>query len=196
MTPHRRSRHERGVSTIEFALLAPVLLLIVLGGLEAAHTLYVRALLIGQLQKAGRDVSLEGASGSTQLTTIEDSVRSTVQNVMAGATVDFDLKSYHDYANVRSPAEEFKDTNIDGRCDNGESFVDSNGNGRWDADGGVGSRGGAKDVVVLTSRVSYDRLALGKFFPWGGDRIEFEAKTLLRNQPSDKQATPSNGTCA
>jgi Flp pilus assembly protein TadG len=190
----RAAADARGVSAVEFALLAPVLLLLVLGGLELAHTTYVNTVLIGQLQKAGRDMSLEGASSPAQQAAVEAEVTAAVKKLNSAANVTYELKSYHDYANAKSPAEEFNDANHDGVCNNHESFVDSNRNGHWDADGATTGRGGAKDVLLLTATATYPRLALGAFFA-SSPTVTLKASTLLRNQPSDAQETPPTGTC-
>lgn len=184
----------RGVALVEFALLAPIFLLLLLGGLEICHTMYVRSVLVGQLQKAARDLSLEGASSTEQQSAIAMSVQAAVKNVIPQAVVTVVPKSYHDYANVANPAEEYNDADHDGLCDHGETFVDSNRNGHWDADGGVDNRGSAKDVVLLTATAVYDRLPLGRMF-YADPQITLVARTLIRNQPNDAQADPPSGTC-
>ena len=52
-------RDHRGVSTIEFALLAPVLFLVLLGLFDLMYAVYVRSVLEGAVVKAGRDSALE-----------------------------------------------------------------------------------------------------------------------------------------
>ena len=195
MSPARAlGRDQRGVTTVEFALVLPPLLLLLLGGLELAHTKYVQTVLVGQLQKAGRDISLEGSANATTQTTVLNTVTSTLQGVAPNATVSYTLQSFHDYANVANRAEEFGDADHDGLCDHGETFVDSNGNGHWDADGSVNGRGGAKDVVLLTATVTYPRLAMAQLFG-AGSTISLTSSTLLRNQPSSTQSQPATGIC-
>jgi len=184
----------RGATLVEFALVAPVFLLLVLGGLELCHTMYVRSILVGQLQKAARDVTLEDASATERQAAIRASVESAVRNVMPSATVSFTYRAYQDYANAANGAEEFNDSNHNGVCDKGEGYVDANRNGTWDQVGGSEGRGGAKDVVLLTATASYTRLPLATLFG-GGPKREVTAKTLLRNQPSDQQADSPTGVC-
>jgi Flp pilus assembly protein TadG len=186
---------ERGAAVVEFAIIAPVFLLLVLSGLDLCHTMYVRSVLVGEMQKAGRDVSLEDASATDRQAAIRTRVESAIRNVMPSATVAFNYKSYHDYGDVARPKEEFNDANHNGTCDNGEGFVDANRDKTWDVDNGTDGRGGAKDVVVLTATASYDRLPLA-FLLGGAAKREVSAKTLLRNQPSDQQADLPTGVCA
>ena len=157
--------------------------------------MYVRSLLVGQLQKAARDLSLEGAAAQTQQDAITAAVRSAVRSVVPAATVTVVPKSYHDYSNVASPAEEYNDADHDGVCNHGEAFVDMNRNGHWDADGGTNDRGGAKDVVLLIATVSYDRMPLGRMFA-ASPRMTLIAKTMIRNQPNDTQADPPTALCS
>jgi Flp pilus assembly protein TadG len=182
-----------GAAMVEFALIAPVFLMLILGGLDICHTMYVRSVLTGQLQKASRDLSLEDASASTRQDAIEASVETAVRNVMPTATVTLVPTAYRDYANVGN-AEEFNDANHNGKCDNKEGFVDSNRNGTWDKDSATAGRGGAKDVVMLTATATYNHLPLVAMFT-GGRQVELTAKTLLRNQPNDQQADPPAGVC-
>ena len=52
----RRLRDEqRGATLIEFAIVAPVLCLMLMGAFDIAHSLYVRTVTEGIMQKAGRD---------------------------------------------------------------------------------------------------------------------------------------------
>lgn len=179
---------------MEFALVLPIALLLILGGIEIGHTMYVKSILVGKLQKAARDISLEGASSDTAIATIESEVTNGVQQVMSGAAVTYEKLSFHDYKNAATRPEEFGDTNHDGICNDGEAFVDGNGNGRWDLDGAREGRGGAKDVMLLTATVSYDRLGLGRLFA-ADPKMKLVASTLLRNQPSTTQAQPNTGIC-
>lgn len=189
----RLTECQRGAAMVEFALIAPVFLLLVLGGLDISHTMYVRSVLTGQLQKASRDLSLEDASADSRQDAIETSVRNAVGNVMPGALVTLTPTAYRDYSNVGN-GEEFNDGNHNGVCDNNEGFVDNNRNGKRDLDSATEGRGGAKDVVMLSAKVTYDHLPLVAMFT-GGKQVELTAKTLLRNQPNDQQADPPAGAC-
>jgi Flp pilus assembly protein TadG len=185
---------QRGVTVIEFAIVAPVLLLLIVGGLELGHMKYVQTIFVGQVQKAGRDMSLESSASALNQASVMANVTKYISGVAYGAKVTYSVQSFHDYRNVAKRAEEFGDANSNGVCDNSETFVDSNANGVWDSDGAVSGRGGAKDVVLLTVNLSYPRMAMGRFFG-GGDTINLQSSTVLRNQPSTSQSVPATGTC-
>ncbi|KTR85051.1 hypothetical protein GGR39_003263 [Novosphingobium fluoreni] len=188
-------RHDsHGNAGVEFALVAPVFLLLVLGGLDLYHTASVRAIAVGQLQKAARDTSLEDAAADVRQAAILSRLQNAVREIAPGATVNMVSKAYQNYGDVGSP-EEFQDGNHNGKCDNGESFVDSNRNGTWDQDSAADGRGGAKDVVLLTATISYDHLPIAALLT-SDRKVELVAKTLLRNQPNDQQADPPTGKCS
>jgi hypothetical protein len=185
----------RGATVIEFALVVPILLLMLIGGLEIGHTMYVRSALIGSLQKAARDLRLEGANSSTRQNAIADSVSATVRQIIPSAQVSLSARSFHDYRYVALSGEEYNDANHNGRCDNGEAYVDGNRNGTWDIDGSVAGRGGAKDVVLLEATVRYDRIGPAGLLA-GTPKTVLTAKTLIRNQPYDQQADPPTRLCS
>lgn len=186
----------RGVTAVEFALVAPVLCVMLLGVCDIAHTQYTSSMLNGAMQKAARDVTLENAN--SRLVNIDARVRAQVETVMPNnATITVEQLSHFDFADV-AEAEEFTDQNGDDICNNNEPFIDSNRNGSWDADRGEDGIGGARDVVLYTTTVTYPRL-----FPMHGliglrPNVELSASTVLRRQPFDEQrarsTTPGNCT--
>jgi Flp pilus assembly protein TadG len=174
-----------GATLTEFAFVGPVLVVLVMGIFDMAHTQYTNALVNGAMQKAGRDMTLENA-GSRQAM-VDTRVRQQVLNVVPpGATVTFERLSHFDFSDIGEP-EEFTDENGDGICNRNEVFADDNGNGRWDADRGQAGIGGARDAVLYTAVVTYPRL-----FPMYGlaglpETVTLRSSTVLRNQPFDEQ---------
>ena len=190
----RLLRSERAVTAVEFALASPVIFAVVLGGLEMGHTMYVKAVLDGEVQKAARDLSLEDAASQTRRDAIIARARSDVRQVINTADVQFVTTAYHDYRNANGSGEEYNDRNHNGRCDNNEVYIDSNSNNRWDSDPGVDGAGGAKDVMLLTATVTYPRMPLSRIWA-DSSTVRMTSTTLLRNQPSSEQATPVERNC-
>lgn len=185
----------RGVSATEFALVAPVLLFLVMGGLELGYTAYVKAVLEGEMQRVGRSRTMETASTEQQREMLEKQVTSMVQVLAPGAQVAFSRKVFRDYTGASSGKEPFKDANGNGRCDAKEVYDDLNNSGSWDATGTENSDGGARDVVVFTAAIAYDRLPTAGILDWTRSG-KLEAKTALRNQPFDQQAPHPERSCA
>lgn len=188
------ARDQRGVTVIEFALLAPVLLIVLLGMFDMGYTMYAQTLLQGAMQQAARNSTIEGAASSTS--TIDGAVTSIVRTAIINATVTFSRKSYASFSKV-AVAEQFTDTNGNGTCDAGEPFEDVNNNGGWDRDQGSTGLGGARDAVLYTASMTFPRA-----FPLAGfmhipANVTVTGSTVLRNQPYGLQqtATPTVRHC-
>lgn len=178
-------RNTAGATAVEFAMILPVLLTLVMGGFELGLAQYMRSVLEGAMQQAGRNSSLQ--SGVSSQGQIDAYVRSQVQAVFPGATVEFARSNYTTFSDVSAP-EDFTDGNANGRYDSGECFVDQNGNRRWDADRGATGLGGANDVVLYTATVTY-----ASTLPVRGLGLSsvqtLTSSTTLRNQPYSSQAS-------
>ena len=193
LLPLSLARDERGVTVVEFALIAPALMTILLGVFDVGYNLYTASVLDGAAQKAARDSSLEGAE--TKGLAIDDKVREAVHRVVPGAEVTFDRRAYRDYSDIHRP-EEFTDVDDDGACDNDEPFEDINGNGVWDSDRGVDAMGGARDAVLYTVTVSYPRAFPLMHLLGLPDQVTSQTQTVLRNQPYGSQdRTVKVGQC-
>ncbi len=181
-------RDQSGVAAIEFALLAPVMMTVLLGALDFGHTLYVDSILSGEIERAGRDSSLEGAGLIDQQNAIDLRIEDAVHLIAPAATVDTDHRFYKTFSEAASAlAEQWTDTDLDGVCNNGEPYVDTNLNDRWDDDGGNEGQGGAKDVVIITSIVTYNRITPLSNLIGIPDVVELRASTVLPNQPFGEQ---------
>jgi hypothetical protein len=185
---------QKGVTLLEFGFVGPVLCLLIMGIFDMAHAQYTSSLVNGALQKAGRDLTLETA-GSRQ-DDIDETVRVEVMKVVpASSTVEFEKLSHFDFSDI-GESEEYADDNDDGECNDGEVYVDANGNGQWDANRGRDGIGGARDAVLYTAVVTYPRL-----FPMYGlagmsQEVTLRASTVLRNQPFDEQdRSTDTGNC-
>jgi Flp pilus assembly protein TadG len=182
----RFGREERGVTAVEFAIIAPALLVVLLGVFDIGFNLYVTSVLDGATQKAARDSTIEGAE--TQGLAIDDAVTAAVHNVMPSATLTFDRRAYRDYSDVHQP-EDFTDVDGDGAYDNGEPFEDVNANDRWDADRGADDMGGARDAVLYTVTASYPRVFPLMHLLGLPTTVTNRTQTVLRNQPYGNQDT-------
>ena len=173
-----------GATIIEFAMLAPVLVMVVFGLFDMGFNIYAQTMLQGAVQEAARSSTVQGAA--TNLAATDQQVRAAVQAVIPGATVTPTRTAYTNFTDVQMP-EDFTDTNHDGKCDNGEPYEDANGNGSWDADRGTAGLGGARDAVLYKVSVTYPRV-----FPMARliglpNTVSLQAETVLRNQPYAEQ---------
>ncbi len=171
-------RDNRGAAAIEFALVAPVMLMVLFGLFDLGHGQYSRAMLEGAIDKASRAATIEGVTTAN----IDSRVTAAVRQVAPGATVTFTRTTYSDFADVGMP-EDFDDIDRDGSCNNNEPYEDANGNNTYDLDRGKTGNGGARDAVLYKVDVSYKRiLPIGRLIGQS-DTTKMSATTVLRNQP-------------
>lgn len=182
---------QRGNTVIEFAIVTPVMLIMVMGASEVAYQAYVQSILEGAVQKAARDSAIQG--GAQNAPALDQKVvkalalvmRTPLQNCGAVSantpTWCSARKSYRSFSDIKP--EPFTDLNKNGIRDAKECFEDINGNGLWDADPGLIGQGGADDVTIYSMTINYPLL-----FPmWGlagwNKMQTVSSKTILKNQP-------------
>jgi Flp pilus assembly pilin Flp len=181
----RLGKDSRGVAATEFAILAPVLIMMIMGLMDMGYHAYVQSALEGAIQKAGRDSGIEGADTAT----IDTKLKNSVKLVVPSASFVITRKSYSSFSNITP--ERYDDANNNGRYDSGECFYDTNANGAWDADPGITGQGGASDVTLLTVTASFTRLfPLAKLLGWS-QTDSASATMLLKNQPYATQSIPT-----
>ena len=182
----RATQDRRGVTAVEFGLIAPTFIMLLLGVFDMGYNVYARAILDGAVQKAGRDSALE--TGTSAVNTLDAKVKENLGPIGSGADFTYERRNYRDFAKVGLP-EDFDDKNNNNARDTGECFTDENANGTWDADLGKDGVGGARDVVLYTVRMSYQRkFPLYAIIGMTGTATIASA-TVLRNQPYGEQAS-------
>lgn len=149
----RMWREENGVTAIEFAFVAPVLMMLVFGIIEFAMIMVVYNTMEGATAVSSR-LGKTGFTGSglTRQQTILNAITDRASSLVDATKLTVTSKFYKQYDQINDP-EPFIDTNGNGSHDVGETFTDINGNAQWDADMGSSGYGSAGDVVVYT--VSY-----------------------------------------
>lgn len=185
-----------GVAAIEFAIIGPVMALFMMGIGDLLYGTYAQSILLGAVQKAGRDATLQQNTSSTATTAIDTQVMSLVRNVAPSATYSSSRENYTTFSLVDKP-EPFTDSSTTGTVgvrDPGECFSDTNGNGTWNADGARTGVGGASDVAQYTITITYPRIfPVAKLLGWGST-ASITAQTLLKNQPYAAQASSAPQT--
>lgn len=184
----RLARDERGVYAIEFAILAPVMCLMMMGGYDLLHRNYVQDVLDGEMQKVARDSALEGAP--IRLPEIDARMQKMVKIVSYDATAQVTRTSYPSFLSAK--AERFIDENDNGTYDKGECFDDINDNKAWDKDPGKKNQGGANDVTKIRTVIKFPRLfPMHSMLGWEKTQT-LASETMLKNQPFAAQATTTS----
>jgi len=177
-------RCQDGAAAVEFALIAPVLLLFTIGIIEMSFLMLTQNMMESATFAAART----GKTGFTEAgESREQSIRDALED-LAGTVMDvnqisIDSKTYNEFGDVGKP-EPFIDANANGTRDSGENFTDINGNGTYDTDMGSSGLGGAGEVVVYT--VSYPwhltTPLLSLIFGQNGI-VNLTARTVVKNEP-------------
>ncbi|SBV34384.1 TadE-like protein [uncultured Sphingopyxis sp.] len=167
----RLRRSERGTAFVEFALTAPVFLLILLGIFDYCWQMYAQQVLQGVVAKAGRDATLEEFAADQEA--LDDVVEAEVKKVFKNAEVSFNRRAFDDYSEIKPLR-----------------WVDMNDNGVQDPspddcweDGGKQGNGGADDVVQYTVSMRFNRVLPVWKMLGQPQSTTLTSTTLLRNQP-------------
>lgn len=168
----RLRRHERGVALIEFALTAPVFLLILMGIFDYCWQMYAQQVLQGVVAKAGRDATIETYTANQ--TQLDGRVESQVKEVFKNATVSFSRRAYDDFSNIKPPRK-----NADGCIE----------------DGGKGGNGGADDVVLYRVSMRFKRVLPVWRMLGQPEYTTLSSTTILRNQPFAAGGEVAPETC-
>lgn len=183
----------KGVSAMEFTLVAPAFMMLTMGIFDVGQMGYGYAVLNGAVQKAARDSALETA----KIATLDDRVKAQVSPIFPSAEFDSSRTSYNDFSDIGRP-ERWNDANNDSTCNNSEIYVDENGNGSWDQDIGQTGNGGANDVVVYRFTVTYKSVFAIPFLPDQWNTRELTATAIRKNQPfaTQRGVGATSGTCS
>lgn len=174
----RLRRHQRGVALVEFALTAPVFLLLLMGIFDYCWQMYAQQVLQGAVAKAGRDATIE--TYAIDQSNLDKRVRLQVQKVFNGAQVSFNRRAYDDFSSMKPPRS--VDYDRDGVPD------------CWE-DGGKAGNGGADDVVLYTASMKFDRILPVWRMLGQPQSTTLTSTTVLRNQPFANGAQVVPETC-
>lgn len=180
----RFRRCTRGVTAVEFAFIAPVLCLIVMGIVEVAMIMFAQTVMesaIFQASRTGKTGYVE--SGQTQQETIEAAINRMAGLIMDTNQITLTSKYYDNFSNVEQ-AEPFVDLDGDGVRDEAENYTDTNMNGQYDEDTyGVSGTGSASQIVLYTATYPWaiNTPLVSQFFNNG--TVTITARTVIRNEP-------------
>ena len=179
-------RANDGVTAIEFAVVAPVLILLMFGIVEFATIMLVANMMENATSISSRLGKTGYASGGkSRADTIRDSVIARAGQLIDPTKLTITSKYYEQFDQI-GDAEPWNDANHNGIAEPGE-YTDINGNGQWDSDMGMAGYGDAEDIVVYTVR-----------YPWGimtpimreliGDaqgQFPITSHAVVKNEPYD-----------
>ncbi len=194
----------RGVSTIEFAFIAPTFFLLLAAVVELGY-LAMGDMALESGSRAAARYGLTGAAidGETR----EQTVRRLIIERICPAEVDesrnaclwaadkqkeyedgsfsplfLTARAYRDVGNLGRAEPFVDDAPENGKHDPGEKFTDVNGNEIWDADMGAAGPGGSGDVVVYEAGYYQNVLNPLLRAALGAD-VFHQTRMVIRNEP-------------
>lgn len=139
-----------GAALVEFALLLPILCLVVMGTMEIGYKIYAVSVSNGAIREAARMASTGEYTGAQ----IDAEVTKKIRAFRSTASVAIVKKSYSDFTGVGLP-----EPVTSGSIESGTyCFKDINKNGSRDLDQGTSGLGGAEDVIYYEVTTSYPTL--------------------------------------
>lgn len=187
---------ERGVSMVEFGILALPLSIIMMGGLELGYQSYVRSHLQGSLSDIARLASVEDPQFQANGDTLEERILNTLEERMEplanNSELDLEISNYTDFSGVGKPEKLVRDVMGNGTYDeaDGDCFEDLNENDTFDLDTGRDGLGGSNDVVVYEVALVQPRLFPVPTSVGFSEDLVVNATIAIRRQPYGAQATP------
>jgi Flp pilus assembly protein TadG len=175
----RLARDTRGATIVEFAAVAPVMVLTLLGLFDLGYKSYVASVLQGALHDAARMATV----GDKTPAQIDAALNSRLRAFSRNASIVITKKAYADFATVKVAEKITSDTNPINQYNSTDCYEDYNGNGVYDLDRGKAGLGSSEDIVNYDVTITYPRLfPLTKLMGLSAND-SLHASTVLRNQP-------------
>lgn len=184
-TPTHRAfwREADGVTALEFAMIAPVFLLIITGILEFSMIMFTTTV----MESATNSTSRMGKTGYntpgvTRQDTIINSIKSRTAGLLDPTKITITSKVYSDFASVGKPEPCISPVTPPCPGTSGINFTDINGNGSWDSDMASVGLGDEGDVVVYS--VTYPWPIMSPLMvPMLGSIYNITVRAVVRNEP-------------
>lgn len=180
----RRITDDRqGSAAVEFGIIAPLFILMIVGIAEVGTTLFVGALMEGAVRDASR-YGITGQDGASRPQIIRDIIADRTIGLVDINVAAISTQVYDSFDSIGSQEPYTDDSPANGTYDTGEAFVDINMNGSWDADQGRASVGEPGEIVLYT--IDYDLPLLTGYLAnhlGSGGNIGLTASIAVLNEP-------------
>ncbi|MCS6778302.1 MAG: pilus assembly protein [Geminicoccaceae bacterium] len=174
---------EEGSTAVDFAIVGPALVMMLIGILEVSALMITQSLLQSAVTEAARTgITGQGRDGLSREQAIRRAAERLGGSLLRVERVRLETLVYPSFDSVGRP-EPFTDVNGNGRRDPGEPFTDVNANGRWDDDMGRPSLGGPNDVVLYRVRYEWEPMTPLVRGVLPGGRLTLRSSYAVRNEP-------------
>lgn len=175
-------RDNEGTTALEFAMITPVFMLIMMGIIEFSLVMFTQAIMesaTGNTARTGKTGYSEGQLSREQQ--LINSVATRTSALLDPTKLTVSMRVYPSFDSVNDP-EPYTDSNHNGMYNSGEPYTDVNGNGQWDNDMASAGAGNANDIVVYT--VSYPwRIMTPILSNIMGTTYNVSARAVVKNEP-------------
>jgi Flp pilus assembly protein TadG len=170
---------EKGVTVVEFALILPVALTLLLGSVDLGWQMYASSMAQGSLQRQARLSALENASFSAMKSNVKTDLK-----VFADASdISITAKSYKSFTGIGAPEKITTDIAPLNAINVGDCYIDSNNNGSYDTAQGSDGIGTSEDAVVYEMTMSYERLMPFSTYIGMQNPVVIKRKAIVKNEP-------------
>ena len=182
----RFRKSESGVTAIEFAIVAPILMLLSCGVFEVSLLMASLVSLEGGLKEASR----YGITGQTpNIGTREQQIKAiladhTLKMIdLTSATID--IKTFSSFSTAQD-GEPYGDTNGNGQYDLGEPYSDLDCNNKWNGPGELASDSAGQPGQVVQYTVNFDWKVITPLIStvWGKSSFPMSASIIVKNEPN------------
>lgn len=182
----RLLRDNQGAYALEFALVAPALIMTMCLSLEFGYQSWVRSTAIGRLNQMTRNMTLNGADATTQ----ENAFKAQIQNLVKNPTITMTKISVRDFSGLETAERLVSDVGNNGYiAGTGDCYEDVDNNNVRDSNAvREDNVGGADDIVIYTAVITYPRILT--YLPWDVGNATMTLKSFAQRQPFEAQASP------
>ena len=174
---------EDGLAAVEFAFVAPVFVIMLMGIIEFALIMFTSAVLESATSNTARLGKTGYAdAGKTRAQQIVANIQARTAGLLDPKKITISTQVYAAFPNVGQPEPCIKPVNPPCGGTAGVNYVDVNGNGKWDADMGAAGEGNAGEVVVYTASYPWPLFTPGikKIL---GNTFTISSRTVVMNEP-------------
>lgn len=166
---------------VEFAVIAPVFFLLLMGTVELGLIMFAESMLQGSLAHGAR-VGRTGYSEGERAAYIKDQIVELSGDILDPEQLVLEMLNYDSYANIGEP-----EPCITPLCENGLAnidYQDVNGNNQWDADQGAAGAGIRNRIVLYRATYSWPIFTpfMQSLFGNASGEYEFSAVTTVKNE--------------
>lgn len=158
-------RAQRGVTAIEFALVAPVFLMLLFGTLESSMAYFVATTMEGEVQRAARQIRTGAVQAADDpLETFRTALCNNLENLTDCSRVVIDVRTFPDFGDLDRPP-----------------LIDDDGNPQNESF----DPGGAGEVVLVRIAYRYDIMTpfLSDVMSDGNGYYDIYAAAAFQNEP-------------